>query len=118
VRTRHDDPVIEWLLAGDPAIRWQVMRDLLDEPVETWEAERRQAVESGWIAELLERRGPDGEWPPGRWTASTWTVGEVRVPRVIGLTLGRARTKIRRANCSVGRITRRPSARRVGRLIA
>ena len=56
VRTRQDDPVIEWLLAGDPAIRWQVMRDLLDEPAETWEAERRRAVESGWIAELLERQ--------------------------------------------------------------
>jgi hypothetical protein len=25
-----DDSVIEWLLAGDPVIRWQVMRDLLD----------------------------------------------------------------------------------------
>jgi hypothetical protein len=74
VRTRHADPVIEWLLAGDPAIRWQVMRDLLDEPAKTWEAERRQAAESGWIAELLEHRGPDGEWPPGRWTASTWTL--------------------------------------------
>ena len=74
MRTRHDDPVIEWLLAGDSAIRWQVMRDLLDEPTETWEAERRRAAESGWIAELLERRGPDGEWPPGRWTASTWTL--------------------------------------------
>ena len=28
------DPVIEWLLEGDPAVRWQVMRDLLDEPLE------------------------------------------------------------------------------------
>ena len=25
------DNVIAWLLDGDPAIRWQVMRDLLDE---------------------------------------------------------------------------------------
>jgi beta-lactam-binding protein with PASTA domain len=38
------------------------------------------------------------------------------VPRVIGLTLGRAKTKIRRANCSVGRI-RRAHSRRVGRVI-
>ncbi len=70
---RHDD-VVEWLLEGDPAIRWQVMRDLLDEPTEAWEAERRRAAKSGWMAELLEHRGPDGEWPPGRWTASTWTL--------------------------------------------
>jgi len=27
-----DDGVIQWLLDGDPAIRWQVMRDLLDAP--------------------------------------------------------------------------------------
>ena len=68
------DGVVEWLLEGDPAIRWQVMRDLLDEPTKAWEAERRRAAESGWIEELLEHRRPDGEWPPGRWTASTWTL--------------------------------------------
>jgi hypothetical protein len=66
--------VIDWLLAGDSAIRWQVMRDLLDEPVETWERERRRTVESGWVAELLADQQPDGEWPKGRWTASTWTL--------------------------------------------
>ena len=66
--------VIDWLLAGDAAVRWQVMRDLLDEPTETWERERRRAVENGWMAELLDGRGPDGEWPKGRWTASTWVL--------------------------------------------
>ena len=39
------------------------------------------------------------------------------VPRVIGLSLRRAKAKIRRANCSVGRI-RRTQSRRVGRVIA
>ena len=68
------DPVIEWLLEGDPAIRWQVMRDLLDAPAEAWERERRRTVETGWVAELLAHRGSDGEWPRGRWTASTWTL--------------------------------------------
>jgi hypothetical protein len=68
------DPVVEWLLAGDPAIRWQVMRDLLDEPAEAWERERRRMLETGWAAELLARQGSDGEWPAGRWTASTWTL--------------------------------------------
>ena len=68
------DPVIEWLLEGDPVIRWQVRRDLLDEPAEAWEAERRRVVEEGWVAGVLARREPDGEWPKGRWTASTWTL--------------------------------------------
>ena len=44
---------IEWLLEGDPAIRWQVMRDLLDEPSEVWEEERLRTLEQGWVAELL-----------------------------------------------------------------
>ena len=39
------------------------------------------------------------------------------VPRVIGMKLSRARTRIRRAHCSVGRVTRR-RAGRVGRVLA
>jgi hypothetical protein len=69
-----DESLIEWLLEGDPAIRWQVVRDLLDEPTEVWERERARVVETGWAAELLGRQGADGEWPKGRWTASTWTL--------------------------------------------
>jgi beta-lactam-binding protein with PASTA domain len=38
------------------------------------------------------------------------------VPRVIGLRLGQARQRIRRAHCSVGRISRVRS-RRVGRVL-
>jgi hypothetical protein len=69
-----DGPVIEWLLAGDAAIRWQVLRDLLDEPAEIWQAERRRTVESGWVADLLACQGSDGDWPKGRWTDSVWTL--------------------------------------------
>jgi hypothetical protein len=70
----RDDAVVEWLLDGDPAIRWQVMRDLLDEPAETWKAERRRTVDEGWVAELLACQGRDGEWPEGRWTGTVWTL--------------------------------------------
>ena len=41
-----------------------------------------------------------------------------RVPRVIGMRLAAAKTRIRRAHCGVGRITKRVSARRVGRVIS
>jgi hypothetical protein len=74
VAVKSDAEVIDWLLEGDPAIRWQVMRDLLDEPAGVWEAERRCTVEAGWVAELLDGQGRDGEWPKGRWTASVWTL--------------------------------------------
>jgi hypothetical protein len=70
----NDEAVVEWLLEGDPAIRWQVQRDLLDEPADTWERERARVAEEGWAAELLGHQGEDGEWPAGRWTASTWTL--------------------------------------------
>jgi hypothetical protein len=69
-----DDAVVEWLLSGDPVIRWQVMRDLLDEPADIWEEERRRSLETGWVAEFLSRQGRDGEWPKGRWTDSVWTL--------------------------------------------
>jgi hypothetical protein len=68
------EPVVDWLLEGDPAIRWQVMRDLLDAPNEDWERERQRTVETGWVAKLLAHQGSDGDWPKGRWTAATWTL--------------------------------------------
>jgi hypothetical protein len=70
----RDDPVVEWLFDGDPVIRWQVMRDLLDEPAATWESERGRMVETGWVAGMFERQGPDGRWPRGRWTDSVWAL--------------------------------------------
>jgi hypothetical protein len=69
-----DGAVVDWLLDGDPAIRWQVMRDLLDEPASMWEAERQRVTETGWVADLLSRQGPEGAWPKGRWTDSVWTL--------------------------------------------
>jgi hypothetical protein len=69
-----DEAVIEWLLEGDPAIRWQVMRDLLGAPEKEWAKERARTVETGWAAEMLARQGSDGEWPAGRWTASVWVL--------------------------------------------
>jgi hypothetical protein len=41
-----------------------------------------------------------------------------RVPRVVGLRLAPARTRIRRSHCSVGRIRRAHSVRRPGRVVA
>ena len=33
------DDVIGWLMDGDPAIRWQTLRHLLDAPSYEWQAE-------------------------------------------------------------------------------
>ncbi|MGE3190315.1 MAG: squalene cyclase, partial [Vicinamibacterales bacterium] len=34
------DPVIDWLLDADPAVRWQVLRDLAGAPGDVVAAER------------------------------------------------------------------------------
>jgi hypothetical protein len=54
--------IVEWLLEGDPSIRWQVMRDLTHESAETVAAERARVASEGWGAELLARQTPDGHW--------------------------------------------------------
>jgi hypothetical protein len=60
-----NDPVIDWLLASDPAIRWQVMRDLLDRPEPEWMAERMRVETEGWGARLLACQDADGQWAGG-----------------------------------------------------
>ncbi|MBM7503624.1 hypothetical protein ACFPER_09080 [Agromyces aurantiacus] len=54
--------VIDWMLDADPAIRWQVRRDLLDEPEEVVGADRARVATEGWGAELLALQADDGYW--------------------------------------------------------
>ena len=57
--------VMPWLLDSDPSIRWQVMRDLTDEPDEVVAAERSRVASEGWGARLLDLQRPDGTWGDG-----------------------------------------------------
>src|SRR5215469_15188404 len=57
--------VLGWLLDSDPAIRWQVLRDLADAPAETVAAERARVATEGWGAKLLALQGEDGQWAGG-----------------------------------------------------
>jgi hypothetical protein len=57
--------VVEWLLDSDPAIRWQVLRDLLRAPSEYVSAERKRTATEGWGARLLGLQGEDGQWSGG-----------------------------------------------------
>jgi hypothetical protein len=60
-------PVIQWLLDSDPAIRWQVMRDLTHAPAEEVAAERAKVATAGWGARLLALQGADGAWAGAAW---------------------------------------------------
>ena len=50
-------PVRDWLLESDPAIRWQVLNDLVGAPPEAVAAERGRVASEGWGARLLAARG-------------------------------------------------------------
>ena len=49
--------MIDWLLESDPAIRWQVLRDLADAGPDQVAAERDLIATQGWGAQLLWRPG-------------------------------------------------------------
>ena len=90
--------VTEWLLDSDPALRWQVERDLLGEPESVWQATRARVATEGMGARLLALQGEDGQWAGGAffpadfdfegpeaapgagqpWTATTWSLNSLR----------------------------------------
>ncbi len=57
--------VVDWLLDSDPAIRWQVLRDLVHAPAAVVAAERSRVANEGWGARLLALQGEDGQWAGG-----------------------------------------------------
>jgi hypothetical protein len=70
--------IVDWLMEGEPAIRWQVMRDLLDAPDAEWQAERQKTADQGWGAAFLSHQAEDGIWGGGvyspKWISSTYTL--------------------------------------------
>lgn len=76
--------VLDWLLDSDPALRWQVLRDLSGAPPEVVAAERARVATEGWGARLLALRGDDGQWASGacfrRTSASTSPKGSPGPP--------------------------------------
>jgi hypothetical protein len=84
-----ESAIIQWLLDGDPAIRWQVQRDLLDEPPQIWVAERQRVAAQGWGVRLLDLQEPGGTWGGGlyspKWISTTYTL---LCLRMLGLPAG------------------------------
>ncbi|NUR71788.1 MAG: hypothetical protein HOU81_13275 [Hamadaea sp.] len=69
--------VLPWLLRSaesdsDPALRWQVLRDLTDTPPEIVAAERARIAYAGWGARLLDEQGADGQWDGGACFPGGW----------------------------------------------
>ena len=96
VATVADPEVVSWLLDSDPALRWQVERDVVKAPPQVWEATRARVATEGFGAALLARQDADGQWAggaffpagffdspeanePGQpWVATTWVLKDLR----------------------------------------
>jgi hypothetical protein len=82
--SRSRDTVTKWLLDGDPAIRWQVLRDVAGAAESTVKRARQQVAREGWGARLLELQDPGGTWAGGqssdgglyspKWISTTYTM--------------------------------------------
>ena len=91
-----DARLLDWLLDSDPAVRWQVERDLTDAAPAVWEATRSRVASEGFGAALLAKQDADGQWAggsffpagffgspeseqPGQpWVATTWVLKDLR----------------------------------------
>jgi hypothetical protein len=81
---RKIDKVSRWLLEGDPAIRWQVLRDVFGAAESSVRRERQRVAREGWGARLLARQDPEGTWAGGlssdgglyspKWISTTYTM--------------------------------------------
>jgi len=77
------DQLVNWLLAGDVAIQYQVYRDLLDEERPDLRARLRARIASeGWGAQFLQARQPEGHWGRGfyqtKWISSHYTLLDLK----------------------------------------
>jgi hypothetical protein len=78
------DRTIDWLLDGDPSIRWQTLRDLTVATKSTVERERRKVANQGWGVRLLAKQESDGVWAARqssdgglyspKWISTTYTM--------------------------------------------
>jgi hypothetical protein len=74
----NSNKITNWLLKGDPSIRWQTLRDLLGAQERVWQKERRRIAKEGWGKRLLARQEPSGRWGGGlyspKWISTTYTM--------------------------------------------
>jgi hypothetical protein len=78
------DATVQWLLDGDPSIRWQALRDLAGGSDRAVKRERADVAREGWGARLLARQDANGRWAARlsadgglyypKWISTTYTM--------------------------------------------
>ena len=76
--------IVKWLLEGDPAIRWQVMRDLTGAPADEVAAARARIADEGWGAQLLARQTAEGHWNDEQEHGWMTTTDALTLLRILG----------------------------------
>jgi hypothetical protein len=84
--TRRSDAPIAWLLDGDPAIRWQTLRDLVGADELTVAREQRKIARNGWGARLLAKQDVKGTWAAGRSSVGIMSDRGLYTPKWISTT--------------------------------
>lgn len=69
---------VEWLLEGDPSIRYQTLRDLHNTNVKDIQKERQKILNEGWGRRLMELQEENGTWSNAlyspKWTSTFYTL--------------------------------------------
>jgi hypothetical protein len=69
---------ITWLMEGDPAIRYQTLRDLLGAPEPETSAIRNRILQEGWGKGLMDLQDEQGTWSGAlyspKWTSTFYTL--------------------------------------------
>ncbi len=81
--------LLAWLLDADPALRWQVERDLVGLPQQTWLATRARVATEGFGARLLALQDPDGQWAGGAFFPGDFDFHGPEAARRCGTTVDR-----------------------------
>lgn len=106
--TDVDAAITDWMLDSDPALRWQVERDVAGAPDAVWQGTRDRVATEGFGAKLRALQDPNGQWAGGSYfpadfdwhgpeaaegagqpyTATTWSLNALREwgidPSVLG----------------------------------
>lgn len=77
-----DKTIMDWLMDGDPAVGWQVQKDLLDQPESVYRLTQKRVATEGWGSQLLNFQDPTGTWGGAlyspKWISTTYSMLTLR----------------------------------------
>lgn len=77
-----DNDIISWLMDGDPAIRYHVLKYIIIANQSQIQTERKRISKEGWGKQLLDLQDPKGTWANAlyspKWTSTTYSLLHLR----------------------------------------